>query len=488
MARRTAVIDIGSNSVRLVIYEKTSRYAFHLLHEEKSRVRISENAYENDSNLQEAAMTRAIAALREFLSITTSYKVRKTLCVATSAVRDAKNKKEFLHRVKHELGLNIKVIDGSREAYYGGIACANLLPKTSGVVIDIGGGSTECACILNGKVVDSYSLNLGTVRLKELFFDKGDIKGAKKFIDEALLKLPTKQAKRIIGIGGTFRALSKAVMQKNSYPLEKIHAYAFSADELKNHGKKVLKVKDNTQLKELYIKPERFDVIRPGTLILLRLMKYLKSETMITSGAGVREGVYLCDILRSNRNYFPENYNPSLSYLQDTYAVDKRLSSLMVKVVSSLFDTLNPILNINPSYKPALLKATKLAIIGSSIHFYSYHKHSYLLIQSALEYGFSHEETILIATLTRYQNRKVPSIAHIEKYRSLLPDTQTLNNLTFLLSLCNVLVVHRPKTMDFTLELNENVLHVKSTNAPLHIAAERVASIATPENISIQFH
>jgi exopolyphosphatase/guanosine-5'-triphosphate,3'-diphosphate pyrophosphatase len=172
MAKRTAVIDIGSNSVRLVIYEKTSRYAFHLLHEEKSRVRISENAYDNDSNLQESAIVRAIAALREFQSIAHSYHVRKTLCVATSAVRDAKNKHIFLARVRAELKLNIKVIDGAKEAYYGGIACANLLPKTSGVVIDIGGGSTECACIIDGKVVDNYSLDIGTVRLKELFLTK----------------------------------------------------------------------------------------------------------------------------------------------------------------------------------------------------------------------------------------------------------------------------------------------------------------------------
>ncbi len=488
MAKRTAVIDIGSNSVRLVIYEKTSRYAFHLLHEEKSRVRISENAYENDSNLQEVAMVRAITALREFLSITTSYRVRKILCVATSAVRDAKNKQEFLHRVKHELGLNIKVIDGAKEAYYGGIACANLLPKMSGVVIDIGGGSTECACIVEGKVVDNYSLNLGTVRLKELFFDKDDISGAKAYIDDTLKQLPTKHAKRIIGIGGTFRALSKAIMQKNSYPLEKIHAYEFSAKELKQHGKKILKTEDNSELSKLNIKPERYDVIRPGTLILLRLMKYLECETMVASGAGVREGVYLCDILRSNRNYFPHNYNPSISYLHDTYSNDSKLSSLMVKVVSSLFDTLNPLLNIDTDYKHALLKATKLAKIGSSIHFYSYHKHSYLLIQSALEYGFSHEETILIATLTRYQSRKFPSSAHVQKYKRLLPDEKTLNNLTFLLSLCNVLVAHRPQNIDFTLKLEDGVLHVNSTQNRLHIASERVKSISIPKDISIAIH
>ncbi|MDX1296183.1 MAG: Ppx/GppA family phosphatase, partial [Sulfurimonadaceae bacterium] len=153
MAKRTAIIDIGSNSVRMVIFEKTSRFAFHLLHEVKSRVRISEHAYENDGNLQPAAIDRALSALRDFTTISASYSVRKTLCVATSAVRDAPNKNDFLKRVKDEIGLNIKVIDGEKEAYLGGIACANLLPRTDAVTIDIGGGSTEFAYLQNGAVL-----------------------------------------------------------------------------------------------------------------------------------------------------------------------------------------------------------------------------------------------------------------------------------------------------------------------------------------------
>jgi exopolyphosphatase/guanosine-5'-triphosphate,3'-diphosphate pyrophosphatase len=485
VAKRTAVIDIGSNSVRLVIYEKTSRFAFHLLHEEKSRVRIGEHAYENDSNLQESAIVRAIAALREFQSIARSYQVRKTLCVATSAVRDAKNRQLFLARVRKELKLNIKVIDGDKEAYYGGIACANLLPKMSGVVIDIGGGSTECACILDGKVVNNYSINIGTVRLKELFFDKDDISGAKKYIDSALEKLPLKTSDKIIGIGGTFRALSKAVMRQTHYPLEKIHAFEFEAKALKRHGKKILKAKDS-ELKQLHIKPERYDVIRPGTLILLRLMKYLECKSMVASGAGVREGVYLCDLLRSSRHYFPANYNPSVTYLQDAYTVDKKHASLMGRVVSQLFDTLNPLLKIPSRYKSSLLYATKLAKIGTSIHFYSYHHHSYHLIGSALEYGFNHEETILIATLTRYQNKKLPSSTHLNSYAQLLPDETTLNHLAFLLSLCNVLVLHHPQQIDFTLELKDDVLHVNSKKEALHIAAERIGTISIPKCLSIK--
>ncbi|NPA59813.1 MAG: Ppx/GppA family phosphatase, partial [Epsilonproteobacteria bacterium] len=187
MAKRVAVIDIGSNSARLVVYEKTSRFAFHLLNESKSRVRLSEDIYQNDGNLQEIPMQRTIDALKDFLCVIASYKARKTLCVATSALRDAPNKKIFIQRVKKELKLDIKVIDGTKEAYLGAIACANLLPKLSNALcIDIGGGSTEISIIDDKNINNNISVKLGTVRLKELYFDKNKIDDAIEYIDSKL--------------------------------------------------------------------------------------------------------------------------------------------------------------------------------------------------------------------------------------------------------------------------------------------------------------
>ncbi len=142
MARITAVIDIGSNSARMVVFERTSRFGFHLLKEIKSKVRISEGAYENGGVLQNAAIERALNALEGFLSVARGYNARKILCVATSAVRDAPNKSEFLSLVRQKLNLNIKVIDGSKEAYYGAVAALNMLKIEDGITVDIGGGST----------------------------------------------------------------------------------------------------------------------------------------------------------------------------------------------------------------------------------------------------------------------------------------------------------------------------------------------------------
>lgn len=485
MAKRVAVIDIGSNSARMVIYEKTSRFAFHILHEAKSRVRISQNAYQNGGNLQEIPMQRAYEALEDFLSIIASFKARKTLCVATSALRDAPNKTEFLQRVRSGLGLAIKVIDGEKEAYFGALACANLLPhQESALSIDIGGGSTEFSLIRGKDICANISLNLGTVRLKELFFDKDDIDGAKKFIDTELTKLDGLDAAKLLGIGGTFRAISYALQTNNDHPLDKLHAYEPNYKEFELFLDKVLDA-DEDGLKKLGIKSTRFDVIKPGALILLRVLKRFRFKALITSGAGVREGVFLADLLRSSHGKFPAHFNPSVRYLLDTYMDDLSYANLIAKVAKELFDLTHEKLKIEKKYRYELGLAAKLCMSGSTIHFYSYNKHSYELIEDALEFGFTHQQIVLIATLARFSKRKLPISSHIERFSSLLPDTAQLNALSYLLSLSVALLSHRPRNVDFTLNFKNGVVEVASTKS-LYLVRESVEKLEVLKNNPIK--
>lgn len=485
MAKRVAVIDIGSNSVRMVIYEKTSRFAFHILHEAKSRVRISENAYQNSGNLQEIPMQRAFDALRDFLSIISSFKARKTLCIATSALRDAPNKKDFINRVRNYLGLNIKVIDGQREAYLGAVACINLLPRQRNALsIDIGGGSTEFSLIDEQKINSNISVDLGTVRLKELFFDKGDIDGAKIYIDSQLKQLDATNISTIIGIGGTFRAISNAILSKSGYPVDKLHAYEPNYDEFQTLLKKIIK-SDEDELKNLGIKSSRFDVIKPGALILLRVLEKFKIENLVTSGAGVREGLFLTDLLRNSNDRFPANYNSSVRYILDAHVDNLSYANQLCKVSKMLFDLMHKELKIEEKYRYELAIAAKLCMSGNNIHYYSHNKNSYNLIKDALEFGFTHEQIILIATLTRYAKRKLPSQSHIQKFKNLLPDSEQLEALSYLLSLAVALLSHYPRNIDFTLSFEESKLKVESKNS-LYLAKESVNKLETLTNKSIE--
>jgi len=466
LAKRVAIIDIGSNSVRMVVYEKTSRYAFHLLHEEKSKVRISQNAYKHNGELQKLPMQRTFDALHDFLQITNSFKVRKILCVATSALRDAPNKQDFLQKVRHKLGINIKVISGEREAYFGAIACANLLPEQKNALsIDIGGGSTEFAFINAKDVSKTLSLKLGTVRLKELFFDKDDIDGAVNYIDAQLENLSeVNDISTLIGIGGTFRAISNAILKETLYPLNKLHAFEYTPSLFKEYLKRVLKAQNTKEFHALFIKSNRFDVIKPGALILQRIMKKIAIENIITSGVGVREGVYLSDLLRSSKDKFPVNYNTSVRYILDSYVQDKAFSNNLSSLSKKIFDLTAEYFGIDTHYKKFLTIAAKLYPAGSSVHFYSQNKHTYYIIQSALEYGFKHQEIILIATLVKYSKNRLPSDTHLQLYAKLLPENaHIVHSLSYILSLSIALLSHRPRNIDFKIDFNNNgILEINS--------------------------
>ncbi|WP_353661969.1 Ppx/GppA phosphatase family protein [Hydrogenimonas sp. SS33] len=485
MAKRTAIIDIGSNSARMVVFERTSRFGFYLLNETRSRVRISEGAYEKGGELQPAAIARAKAALGEFLTIAKSYKTRKILCVATSAVRDAPNGKAFVKSVEKELGLKIKVIDGDKEAWLGGIAAVNLLPIKEGITIDIGGGSTDMALIRNRRVVETCSLKLGTVRLKELFFDKkAPIEEAKAYIDDALSQLPEHfYSRHAVGIGGTVRAIAKAIMQRNHHAVELVHAFTFDLEEERKFIGKVANA-SVMKLSKYGIKKDRIDTIRPGALIFLSVLEHIGTKDVITSGVGVREGVFLSDLLRNSNHLFPANFNPSVRSLQDRFCTDRRLSANIAQTAKTLFETLKTPLQLADGLQKYLEVAAKLSQTGIRLNFYNYHKHSAYFILNNLDYGFTHEEMILIATLIRFNKRRLPKESFTKPYKKLLPDAKTLTWLSYIVSLAQTVHQNRA-TGRVTCTFENEVLKI-TTPFENHLAKERVKELEKPAPIAVQ--
>ncbi|WP_456323634.1 Ppx/GppA phosphatase family protein [Hydrogenimonas sp.] len=486
MAKRTAIVDIGSNSARMVVFERTSRYGFYLLNESRSRVRISEGAYARNGELQPEAIDRAIAALSQFLQVAKSFKVRKILCVATSAVRDAPNKREFLQRAHRDLGLRIKVIDGHKEARLGGVAAVNLLPIQDGITIDIGGGSTDMALIKGKKIVQTCSLDIGTVRLKELFFDnKRPLDEAKNYIDTALKELPdTFRATLAVGIGGTIRAIAKAIMERNAHSIEKLHAFSFSIDD---EGKFIDKLTKASVMKlsKYGIKKDRIDTIRPGALIFKQIVEAIEAKEVITSGAGVREGLFLSDLLRNDNYLFPANFNPSVRSLQDRFCVDTRLAANISSTASALFKALQAPFNLPEEGRRHVEIAAKLSQIGIRLDFYDYHKHSAYMIMNELDFGFTHEEMILIATLVRFNKRRLPKESFTRPYKKLLPDGSTLAWMSYIVSLAQTVHIARGYG-SVNAYYDSGVLFIEAPFG-IYLAKERLKKLEKPAPIAVQF-
>ncbi|MRI59207.1 MAG: Ppx/GppA family phosphatase [Epsilonproteobacteria bacterium] len=486
MAKRTAIIDIGSNSARMIVIERTSRFGFYLLNETKSRVRISEGAYEHGGLLQEIPMKRALNALREFLSIARSYKTKKILCVATSALRDAPNRSYFKSLVKKELGLNIKIIDGDTEALLGGIAAANLLPIHDAITIDIGGGSTELALIRNKKVIDTISLDLGTVRLKELFFDKkDDLKKAIKFIHSQLQKIPPHFIDQTaVGIGGTIRALSKAIMEEECYPLDKLHGFTYDFEEKRKFIDKIIEA-PVYKLKKLHIKKERYDIIKEGALIFREVMRHIKAKTVVTSGVGVREGTFLKDLLRNSNYRFPANFEPSVRSLLDRFCIQEEHAQCLYTITKKVYDALYERFDSDRRYEKMLLIAAKLANIGTKIDFYEHHKHSSYIILNDLEYGLTHQEIATISMLVRFHKKKLPSKSMVKELAPLLPHIDILNWLSFTLSLAET-INKDYSCPDFEISFERDILTITSP-APLYLAQEEAKNLQKPAPFALRF-
>ncbi len=487
MSKVTTIIDIGSNSMRMVVLQKSSRFAFNLINETKSKVKISEGCYENGGNLQEIPMQRAYESLKSFLNISNALKSRKIICVATSALRDAPNSNIFISRVKKDLDLNIKVIDGEKEAYYGGVAALNLLHDDTFVTVDIGGGSTEFSFVKNGKIEKSISLNIGTVRIKELYFNKDNIDGAKKYILDNLQKifdLGIEIPKKVVGIGGSIRALSKMIMTNNNYPLDILHGYNYCVKEEIFLFKKIVEARNNDDLKSLGVKKDRFDTIKEGAFIFKTILEELCIEEVVTSGVGVREGVYLTDLLRNSNHKFPNNFNVSVRSLLDRFQIDEKQSAYLGNNAKKIFDTLKPLHNLDNKYKSLLVISSKLHSIGSTLNFYKSNDNAFDFILNGLNYDFLHTSRIVVAHTIKFSKKSLPTKSDILKYEKLLPSLEVMKWMSFMISL-NLAVnqdFSRPKV---SYELKENVLKIVLSNNSFLIQSN-IDKLESPEDLIIK--
>jgi len=487
MAKRTAIIDIGSNSARLVIYERTSRYGFHLICEQKSKVRIGEGAYAQEGNLQSIGIERAYLALQSFIQTTKKYRVHKILCVATSALRDAPNGREFVTWIRDHLKLSIKIIDGNEEAKLGAIAANNLLPIDSGITIDIGGGSSDMALVEDGHIVDTCSLNIGTVRLKELFFDHNEpIERAKEYIVAELDRVPDRfKSSLAIGIGGSARTLSKAIMKRSSYPLDKLHAFSYSIEDEIDYLTTIANT-DMRSLEKLDIKRGRFDTIREGTLIFVEILKKIEAREVMSSGVGVREGLFLKDLLRHSRLQFPVGLNPSTQSILDRFdnlTPKSSSSSHRVKVASLIYQVCYEEFGLSYEYINALKVALKLSNIGKTLTIYKSRQHAFYIAMQELNFSFTHKDMLLISLLLRTCGNSLLKKQLFERYRDILPPKDSMRSLSFIYNL-TILLHENSNKADIVFSYENGLLTIKS-NQSLYHAKESIGLLERPYKFDI---
>jgi len=374
---------------------------------------------------------------------------------------------------------------------YGALAASNLLPIKSTITIDIGGGSSDIALIENGKIIDTYSLNLGTVRLKELFFDKNldntsiNIK-AKAYIHNELKNLPKHFSHVLaIGIGGTARTLAKSIMKLSEYPLDKLHAFSYNITSYSHYFDAIPK-SSAKNLKQFKLKKNRYDTIREGTLIFTEIIKHINASTVISSAVGVREGVFLEQHLKEDKFIFPLTINPSIHSILDRFKpivnIEKK-RKVKLKLALKLYDILQVSIKDDKYYGKELLWALKLSNIGKTLTIYKAHQHAFYIAMQELNYGFTHKQIVLISLLLRMHGKELLNKPLYEQYKSLLPDKEQVRWLSFIYTL-TVFLYEASNAAKITFEYNNQTLYILS-DKPLYLAKEKIKALEKPLPFSI---
>ncbi|MHB8841832.1 MAG: Ppx/GppA phosphatase family protein [Candidatus Aquicultor sp.] len=298
---KIGAIDIGTNSVRLLIAEKNGGWRD--MRRELEITRLGEDV-NRTCRIKPEAMERTLAALAKHKDLLERYAVENVRVVATSAMRDAANSADFMAMVKERLGLSIEVIPGEEEGRltFAGVAGPGSLvtPDELALVVDVGGGSTEYIYGRNGTVFGSTSLNIGSVRLYELFIKHdpplaGELESAREMIQTSagpvFEKLAVESPDVVIAVAGTATQLAAIYYGVDPYDPEKIHGSRISVSELSSLIKQLaaMPVEQRRALKGMH--PKRADVIVTGALILEETLLGLGFPEMIISEKDILDGI-----------------------------------------------------------------------------------------------------------------------------------------------------------------------------------------------------
>ena len=301
---RIASIDIGTNTIRLLICEQTRDSALKKLYIDRVITRLGEGFSNDKTLLNPKAVYRSLATLKSFSKIIREHNVNKVRAVATSVVRRSENSLEFIKRVKNETGIMVEVISGEQEAELTVSGVLNSVSIEGGhsVIFDIGGGSTEYGYVQNADVIKLLSINLGVVYLTEGFLindreSNQDIAKLSLYIKETLerelkgLGIEPQQKISLVATAGTPTTLAAIQLGLNEYKPELVNNFVLTKDMITSTMEKLIKIPKKDRSNVIGLEKGREDIIIPGALILIETLKKFSSTKVIVSDGGVLEGI-----------------------------------------------------------------------------------------------------------------------------------------------------------------------------------------------------
>lgn len=420
---RLAAIDIGSNSVRIVVARATDS-GYQVIDEERENTRLASSLSET-GRLSDDAVESSMAALRSFVTMARGYGVTAMRAIATSAVRDAKNGKAFCKRVLDELDLKVEIIPPREEGRLSFLSVARAFDVSDKAVAvaDIGGGSTEIVLAANGAVEDVYATRLGAVRVAEACGLTGrcpgePLKVAARYIDAELkrhARKPSLAPAMLYGAGGTFTALASMLLADES-PGEDTttRGYRVNRAEVRHLVSDLARMSLEERAKVTGLNPRRADIIVAGLLVIERILRHFHVNEVQVHTGGVRDGLLLTMVEESQQGgpVTAVQQRDAIERFAQRCHADLPHARQVAWIAGRLLEQLAGSLDVDAADKPLIEAAALLANVGYLINFDGHHKHSYHLIINSDLPGFERDELRIVANVARYHRGARPKQKH----------------------------------------------------------------------------
>ena len=430
---RIAAIDIGTNSVHMIVVRVRPDLSFEVIDREKSMVRLGAGGL-NGRALTTEAMTSALQALSTFRRLADSHGVDEIVAVATSATREARNGGEFLARVERETGIRPMVITGAEEARLIHLAAVYGVDVGSGraVVIDIGGGSVEITLGTGAAIQLARSFKLGVIRLTEGWvrsdpLSSQDERRLEKHIRDEIGRFCEQIAEigfdRVIGTSGTILSLGMvAATAARGEPPPELRNLRVPSKQIRRVRKDVQQRNLESRLTIPGLDPRRADVVVAGAVLLDTILRRLGAEDITLCDLALREGLVLDYVRRHTREIaqvdrIPDVRRRSTIELAERCNYYAAHAQHVARLALALFDQTRATHGFSDREREWLEYAAIMHDVGVHISYPRHHRHSYYLIKHGDLRGFEPEEIDTIALVARYHRRGTPKKSHEEYAR-----------------------------------------------------------------------
>jgi exopolyphosphatase/guanosine-5'-triphosphate,3'-diphosphate pyrophosphatase len=451
---RIAAIDIGTNSLHMIVVRVRPDLSFEVIDREKEMVRLGAGGLDGRA-LTPEAMHAALQVLSKFRRLADSHRVDEIIAVATSATREAENSSEFLQAIVDKTGIRARVISGTEEArliHQAAVYGVGLAGDVA-IVIDIGGGSVEITRGSGPNMEAGRSFKLGVIRLTERFIKSDplaprDERKLRRYIDAETGKYVSQLARqgfdRVIGTSGTIQSLGAVALAERGSSSTTLRNRRISAKQLRRSQKLLVARDIQERLRVPGLEPRRADLAVAGSVLLDAILRRLGATDITLCDLSLREGLILDYIGRHRKqiaqaNRYPDVRRRSVFELAERCNYWPEHAQQVARLAVALFDQTRIVHGLTDREREWLEYAALLHDIGVHISYERHNRHSYYLIKNGDLRGFDPEEIEVIALVARYHRQATPKRTHGEYAEFRRKRRRTIRTLAAILRLAESL-------------------------------------------------